>query len=150
MKLLVLLALALVAIILWKKMNAPTVRRAESGTASDTGPAAEHAVARRALDEAQQAMYARLQTALPSTMVLARPALGQIIDTGGDAARFAEVALDFAVCRKDSSPIGVIVLDDRVSDAVEQTVLAAGLRFARFRSARLPGEEEIKEAMGFL
>ena len=87
MKLLVLLALALVAIILWKKMNAPTVRRTESGTASDTGPAAEHAVARRALDEAQQAMYARLQTALPSTMVLARPALGQIIDTGGEIGR---------------------------------------------------------------
>lgn len=146
MKLLLLLALAFVAFMLWKKMNAPTVRRAEHGT----GAPPDRAVARRALDDAQQAMYARLQSALPSTMVLARPTLGQIVDTGADAGRFAEVQLDFAVCRKDSSPIGVVVIDDRVSDAVEQAVRAAGLRFARFRSARLPDEDEIKEALGFL
>ncbi len=146
MKLLLLLGLAVLAFVFWKKLNAPNVRRDERGT----GAAPERAIARRALDEAQQALYARLQSALPSTMVLARPALGQIIDTGADAARFAEVRLDFAVCRKDSSPIGVIALDDRVSETVEQTIRTAGLRFARFRSARLPDEDEIKEAMGFL
>jgi len=103
MKLLLLLALALTAVILWKKMNAPAVRRTESGAASGTGPAAEHAVARRALDEAQQALYAKLQTALPSTMVLARPALGQIIDTGGDAARCNSILRSAAKTRRRSA-----------------------------------------------
>lgn len=146
MKFLLLIALAFAAWLFWKKFNAPAVRRDEQGS----GRAPARALPRKALDEAQQAMYARLQAALPSTMVLVQPALGQIVDTGADASRFADVLVDFAVCSKDSTPIGVVVLDDRVDSAVEGAVTAAGLRFARFSSAHLPDTQAIKDALGFL
>lgn len=138
--------LAFAAFLFWKKLQKPSLRRPPR----DDGPAPAQAAARKALTDHQQALYSRLQSALPSTMLLVQPTLGQVVDTGADAARFSNVPIDFAVCRKDSTPIGVVVLDDQVGPAVEQAVTRAGLRFARFRSGHLPDEREIKDALGFL
>lgn len=144
MKFILLALLGFMAFLLWKKLNGPRVR------AADTAPPAR-AMPRPALDEAQQQLYQRLQAALPTTMVLVQPPLSQVLDLGADAQRYAHILVDFAICRKDSTPIGIVAFDDSAHlSTVSQAVETAGLRFVRFNRARLPDAAHIKEALGFL
>jgi hypothetical protein len=84
-------------------------------------------------------------------MILVRPALGQLLSGQNEAARsaLAQRFVDFAICRRDSTPIGVVMLD-RADAGIEPLVTRAGLRYAAFRSAKPPSEREIREALGFL
>lgn len=103
---------------------------------------------RKPLTPAQRDLFARLQTALPSTMLMVQPALSQLIETHGDD---AELMPDFAVCKRDASPIGIVILDaEPASQRIETLAAAAGLRVAHFRSTRLPNDQDIKDALGFL
>lgn len=145
MKYLLLALVGFVAYLFWKKLNAPHVR------VRPAPPPPARAVVRAALDDAQQQLFQRLQSTLPSVMILVQPALVQILDLGADTSRYTDVLVDFAICRKDSTPLAIIVLDDSLADpAMAQIVEASGVRFVRFHRARLPDAARIKEVLGFL
>ncbi len=141
---LVLLGVVAMLVVMWaKRALAQRDARLEDASVS-TAP-------RTPLSKAEQRLFGRLQSAMPSTMILVRPALAQLLEGRDDGSRraLAQHTVDFAVCGRDSTPIGVVEVDP--SDAsVEPLVRRAGLRYAAFRSARLPSEREIRDAFGFL
>ncbi|HEU4620673.1 MAG TPA: hypothetical protein VFS42_00480 [Burkholderiaceae bacterium] len=138
MKFVLLLVLAAIVLLVLKKAAAPS-----RSVPSSTTPAI-----RRALNEGQQALFARLQSALPSTMILVQPALAHVLDARGDD---GGLLADFAVCRKDSSPLAIVLLDEPPgAERIARLAQAAGLRVARFRSGKLPNDQDIKDALGFL
>lgn len=107
------------------------------------------AALKKPLNPAQQILFARLQAALPSALIMVQPALGQLLALPDP--HLAQTLVDFAVCRKDSSPIGVVLLDTQAQHpALEQAVTQAGLKYAHFRSEPLPSEQELRDALGFL
>jgi hypothetical protein len=62
----------------------------------------------------------------------------------------AKTVVDFAICRKDSSPLGVVLLDADYADALEEWITQTGLKCARFKSSALPDEQQIRDVLGFL
>ncbi len=142
-KFLLLALFGVVAYLFWKKMQSGTTVRDDRAT-----PAA---VLKRPLNEAQQALFLRLQNALPSTLIMVQPAVTQLVHAPDLDTRTAATLVDFAVCRKDSSPLGVVQLDAGMpNDALEQYLSRAGLKVVRFKSSALPTEQQIRDAFGFL
>jgi hypothetical protein len=112
-------------------------------------PTAAPGALKKPLSPAQQLLFARLQGALPSTLIMVQPSLGQLVELPEN--KLAQTLFDFAVCRKDSSPLGVVLLDASAhSPALEQAVTQAGLKYAHFRADHLPTEQELRDALGFL
>ncbi|WP_085315976.1 hypothetical protein [Derxia lacustris] len=134
MKLLLLLVVLAVVFVLWKKSARPVV-------------AVRPPMVRRPLDEAQRQLFARLQSALPSAMILAQPSVAQLIES--DDATLADSQLDFAVLGRDARPIGVAVLGT-LDPRHENLLTAAGLRVARFKPGALPDDQQIRDAFGYL
>ncbi len=141
-KFLLLLLVGFIAYLFWKKMQG-------SGQLN-TRSAPTGLQIRRPLSEAQQALFIRLQNALPSTMIMVQPALSQLISAQGLHSALEKTLVDFAICRQDSSPLGVVLLDAHNADALEQWITQTGLKCARFKSSSLPDEQKIREAFGFL
>ncbi|WP_028311411.1 hypothetical protein [Derxia gummosa] len=134
MKLLFLLAVVAIVYFWWKK-NARAV------------VAVRPPMVKRPLDEAQRQLFARLQSALPSAMILAQPSIAQLVES--DDASLAAAQLDFAVLGRDARPIGVAVLAPL--DPRQETLLTdAGLRVARFKPGALPDDQQIRDAFGYL
>ncbi len=141
-KFLLLLLLGIAAYVFWKKMRRP--ERHESN------PPPEGLQLKRPLSAAQQALFAKLQSALPSTLIMVQPALSQLVSADGMNQTLAKTVVDFAICRKDSSPLGIVLLDADHADALEQWVIQAGLKCARFKSSSLPDEQQIRDVFGFI
>ncbi|CAN5268521.1 hypothetical protein BH09PSE6_BH09PSE6_33110 [soil metagenome] len=141
---LLLLAVVLVALVVMIKRTARGRRSSTDSVRIDPAPLTP-------LSEAQQRIFTRLQSAMPSTMILVHPALSQLLNGRDDGSRsvLERRFVDFAVCRRDSTPIGVVMLDD-ADASTEALVKRAGLRYATFRSHPLPSEREIRDALGFI
>jgi len=134
MKLLFLLLVIAVVYLIWKKNARPIV-------------AMRAPTLKRPLDEHQRQLFARLQAALPSALILAQPSVGQLVDS--DDAALADGQLDFAVLGRDARPIGVAVLGS-IDPRHETLLTAAGLRVACFKPGALPDEQQIRDAFGYL
>lgn len=128
--------------LLWKK-----IRSGKTASVKNAHPA----VLKQPLSPAQQSLFARLQNALPSTLIMVQPALSQLVQTPGMSQDLAQTLVDFAICRRDSTPIGVVQLDDaQNAEAVEQCMNEAGLKYVRFSSTKLPDDQQIRNALDFL
>jgi hypothetical protein len=142
-KFLLLLLVGFVAYLFWKKMQGSSLLNPRT---VPTG-----LQIKRPLSEAQQALFIRLQNALPSTMIMVQPALSQLISAQqGMHSALEKTLVDFAICRQDSSPLGVVLLDADNADTLEKWITQTGLKCARFKSSSLPDEQKIRDAFGFL
>jgi hypothetical protein len=140
---------ALVGLVIWailKKVQNPR-RDLPSDEVHRSGQHNASATPRRALNPAQQECHARLQSALSSMMILVQPRVDQLLNNA--PAALASRIVDFAICGKDSLPIAVVSIDVHDPD-LDRFFTNAGLRFANFRSTRLPDDQTIRETLGFL
>lgn len=118
--------------------------------------------AKRPLSQPEQVLYYRLVKILPDHMVLAQVSLSRLlgVKAGHNAQawfnRINRMSADFVVCRKDSSVVAVIELDDsshvreerQVADRKKGTALqSAGIRLLRWNVKALPDEETIKSQL---
>lgn len=118
--------------------------------------------AKRPLSQPEQVLYYRLVRVLPDYMVLAQVSLSRLlgVKAGHNAQawfnRINRMSADFVVCRKDSSVVAVIELDDSshvredrlVADRKKETALqSAGIRLLRWNVKALPDEETIKNQL---
>jgi hypothetical protein len=114
------------------------------------------------LSAPEQILYWRLVEALPGHIVLAQVGLSRIVAVRQVADRQAWLnrilgkSVDFAVCRKDSSLVAVIELDDashdraarRSADETKNKALsAAGIRLIRWHAKSLPDRATIVAAL---
>lgn len=115
--------------------------------------------AKRLLTQPEQALYYRLVQALPEYLIFSQVQLSRILGVkqGYDFwywhNRINRMSADFVVCRKDSSIVAVIELDDRthldparqVADAKKDKALtAAGLRIIRWPTHAMPDVAAIR------
>lgn len=107
--------------------------------------------ARRPMSEREQAMFFRLQSALPEHIVLAQVSFGALLEAKSFRARntFSQKIADFVVCSKAFGVVAVIELDDashknkREKDAKrDQLLQKAGYKTLRFKN--VPDAAEIK------
>ncbi len=116
--------------------------------------------AKKPLTEVEQVLYHRLVRALPDHIVLAQVQLSRVLGVKRGHNfhtwnnRIDRMSLDFIVCRKDSSVMAVIELDDRTheresrqeADAKKNRALSsAGVSLIRWRVNQMPGEREIRK-----
>ena len=114
------------------------------------------------MGRAEQGMYHQLRVTFPDYVILAQVALSRVVTVrmGYPARewnnRINRMSLDFVVCRKDSSVVAAIELDDRshlrseaqVRDAKKDAVLrAAGIPLFRWQASRLPDRHALLEAL---
>ena len=151
---------ALIALVAWaivkRQWSQPRTRRDDAppptqGAAwRDDAPPGEQATslqARKTLSEPQRRCLAHLQDALPSMVVLVQPRISQLL--AGVRGELADKSVDFAICGRDSTPLGAIALDTP-DPAVEAALTSAGLRYVLLKSQRLPDHETLKSALGFI
>ena len=107
---------------------------------------------KKLLSSPEQVLYHRLVKALPEYEIFAQVQLSRMLGIPKGAYRswlnrIDRLSADFVICRKDSSVIAVVELDDashdrparRVTDAKKDRALgAAGIRVIRWRVRDLP------------
>ena len=108
---------------------------------------------KKLLSSPEQVLYHRLVKALPEYEIFAQVQLSRMLGIKKGAPyrswlnRIDRLSADFVICRKDSSVIAVVELDDashdrparRVTDAKKDRALgAAGIRVIRWRVRDLP------------
>lgn len=90
----------------------------------------------------EQAMYFRLQGALPDLIVLSQVSFGALLSARSPAVRntFIRKRADFVVCEKSFNVLGIVELDDSSHDGNEARdatrdaqLKAAGYRVLRYR-----------------
>lgn len=110
--------------------------------------------ARRPMTEREQAMFFRLQSALPAYVVLAQVSFGALLEAKSRATRnrYDRKIADFVVCSKAFEVVAVIELDDashknkRVADAQRDKLLKnAGYKTLRFNN--VPNPEDLIHAI---
>lgn len=109
--------------------------------------------AKRPMSEREQAMFFRLQSALPEHVVLAQVSFGALLDAKSCAARntFDRKIADFVGCSKAFAVVAVIELDDATHKTKQekdskrdQLLQKAGYKTLRFKN--VPDAAEIKAA----
>jgi hypothetical protein len=132
------------------------LNRRRTATASDE---AWPFYVKRPLSDPEQILYYRLVNALPECMVLAQVQLSRVLGVkkGADFTtwnnRINQKSVDFVVCLKDSTVVGVVELDDAThgraarekADATkDKALLSGGVEIVRWNVKSLPDEEEIR------
>ena len=127
--------------------------------ASDDGPWPLYL--RKPLTEPEQILYHRLLKALPEHMVLAQVQLSRLLGVkkGENFAawynRINQKSVDFVICRRDSTVLAVIELDDSTHDRPsrqtadaqkDRALTSAGVKLIRWTASSLPDEATIREA----
>jgi very-short-patch-repair endonuclease len=117
---------------------------------------------KKPLTDPEQVLYHRLMKVLPDHMVLAQVQLSRLLGVkrGESFAtwhnRINQKSVDFVVCRRDSSVIAVVELDDSThnrpsrqnADAQKDKALAsAGVKVVRWAVTSLPDEAAIREIL---
>jgi very-short-patch-repair endonuclease len=138
------------------------VRELTRRSALERGAAEWPFYAKKVLTSPEQVLYHRLVKALPDHMVLAQIQLSRVLGVkrGFNFAawnnRINRLSLDFLVCRKDSSVVAAIELDDsshdrpdrREADARKAWALkSAGIRLIRWSTVALPDDAAIRAAV---
>ena len=129
----------------------------KESAAGNSGPWPFHA--RKPLSVPEQVLYFRLLEALPEHIVLAQVGLSRILGVNKGSNfqawhnRINRMSLDFVVCKKDSTVVAVIELDDASHEASERTaadakkdraLAAAGVRIIRWQAKSLPDVATIR------
>lgn len=117
--------------------------------------------AKKPLSQPEQVLYFRLVQALPDNIVLAQVQLSRLLGVkkGNNFQawfnRINRMSADFVVCKKDSSIVAVIELDDathqkedrRVADAKKDKALSsAEIRVMRWQAKSIPDVAAIQAA----
>ena len=117
--------------------------------------------AKKPLSQPEQVLYFRLAQALPEHIILAQVQLSQLLGVkkGNNYQawfnRINRMSVDFVVCKKDSSIVTVIELDDathqrqdrQIADANKDKALAsAGVRIVRWQAKSIPDIAAIQSA----
>lgn len=117
---------------------------------------------RKPLSAPEQILYFRLVKALPDHIVLGQVQLSRLLGVkkGNNAQawlnRINRMSADFVVCKKDSSIVAVIELDDAThngekrqqADAKKDKALAAaGIKIHRWQAKAIPNEAQIMAAL---
>jgi len=140
---LILIVIAAIALLLLLAKAKPRSRKA-SGELS----------ARQPLTPREQAMFYRLQSALPEHVILAQVAFSSLVTTRDRPTRstFDRKVCDFVVCSKAFQVIAVVEIDDAShrgregADAKRDALLeGAGYRVVRF--AQVPDVAEVRPAV---
>jgi Protein of unknown function (DUF2726) len=131
------------------------------GSVGDSGPWPFHA--RKPLSVPEQILYFRLLEALPEHIVLAQVGLSRVLGVNkgnnfqGWHNRINRMSLDFVVCKKDSTVLAAIELDDASHEASERkaadakkdrALTAAGVPIIRWQAESLPDIASIRCAVG--
>jgi hypothetical protein len=147
---LVLLAVVAVVFVMLK-------RRASSGSGDAPWPF----YAKKPLTQPEQVLYHRLVAAMPECIVLAQVQLSRILGVKQGFNfnewnnRINRMSVDFVVCRKDSTIVAAVELDDKThekasrveADAKKGKALsAAGVALVRWQVSALPDENAIRQA----
>jgi len=118
--------------------------------------------AKKPLTQPEQVLYFRLTKALPDHIILAQVQLSRFLGVkkGNNFQawydRVNRMSADFLVCRKDSSIVAVVELDDasherrdrQSADAKKDKAFSsAGIRVVRWQATVLPDEVTIKAAL---
>jgi very-short-patch-repair endonuclease len=116
---------------------------------------------RKPLTEPEQVLYHRLLKALPEHMVLAQVQLSRLLGVkkGENFAswynRINQKSVDFVICRRDSTVLAVIELDDSTHDRLsrqtadaqkDKALASAGVKVIRWTAGSLPDEAAIRAA----
>lgn len=110
--------------------------------------------ARPPLTEREQAMFFRLQEALPDHIVLAQVAMSAVLTAATQAARnrFDRKVIDFVVCSKAFEVVAIVELDDSshkgkeaADDRRDKLLKGAGYRSVRLQD--IPPSERIRTAV---
>lgn len=149
------LLLALVAVIVFLALLKATSQRHSSG--HDGWPF----YAKNPLSKAEQILYFRLIEALPDHIILAQVQLSRFLGVKRGhnyqswLNRINRMSADFVVCKKDSSIVAVIELDDsthqklnrQIADSKkDQALAAAAIKVVRWQAKSIPDLTEIKAA----
>lgn len=118
--------------------------------------------AKKPLSPPEQILYFRLSKALPDHIILAQVQLSRLLGVkkGNNHQswlnRINRMSADFVVCRKDSTILAVIELDDashneskrQEADAKKDKALdAAGIKMHRWQAKAIPSESQIQAAL---
>jgi very-short-patch-repair endonuclease len=118
--------------------------------------------AKRPLTQPEQVLYHRLIAALPEHIVLAQVQVSRVLGVKKGFNfyewnnRINRLSYDFVVCKKDSTVLAVIELDDRSHEAAnraetdrkkEKATADAGIRLIRWHVRSLPSEELIRHEL---
>ena len=133
----------------------------KKGAAGDSGPWPFHA--RKPLSVPEQILYFRLLEALPEHIVLAQVGLSRIlgVNKGNNFQawhnRINRMSADFVVCKKDSTVVTEIELDDASHEASERkaadqkkdrALTAAGVPIIRWQAEVTAGRRNDCSAIG--
>jgi very-short-patch-repair endonuclease len=119
--------------------------------------AKEPPTARKPLTEREQAMFFRLQEAMPSHVVLAQTAFSALLDAKTTATRntFDRKVADFVICTKAFDVVAVVELDDashkgkKTKDALrDRMLMQVGYKALRFKN--VPDVAEVHTAFARL
>lgn len=118
--------------------------------------------AKKPLSQPEQVLYHRLVDALPEHIILAQVQLSRVLgikkgfNFGEWNNRINRMSLDFVVCRKDSSIIAAIELDDKTheqesrkeADSKKNKALeSANIRLIRWKVDAIPDQETIQKSI---
>ena len=114
---------------------------------------------KKPLSQPEQVLYHRLVKALPEHIVLAQVQVSRVLGVKRGSKfnewnnRINRLSYDFVVCRKDSTVIAAIELDDKTHESSRRTATDdkknkatadAGLRLIRWNVKALPDESAIQ------
>lgn len=118
--------------------------------------------AKQLMSKPEQVLYHRLVSALPEHIILAQVQLSRVLDVkkgynfGQWHNRINRMSLDFVVCRKDSSVVAAIELDDKSHEAEsrqkadakkDKALASAEIPIIRWKVEKMPDEETIQETL---
>jgi len=146
----VLLLIAAVALLLYLK---------KQGLLEGKGTGPWPFYVKKPLTQPEQVLYHRLVKALPEHIILAQVQVSRVLGVKKGSSfnewnnRINRLSYDFVICRKDSTVLAAIELDDKTHESNRRTVTDekknkatadAGLRLIRWNVKALPDESAIQ------
>lgn len=118
--------------------------------------------AKQLLSKPEQVLYHRLVSALPEQIILAQVQLSRVLGVKKGYNfnewnnRINRMSLDFVVCRKDSSVVAAIELDDKshaaevrqkADEKKDKALADANIPIIRWKVEKLPDQETIRRTL---
>jgi very-short-patch-repair endonuclease len=156
MSLIILVIVAAVLILVFKKFIAGKSEKIESGTGKEAPP---YFKKKALLNEGEQALFHKLTEAMPNCIVFAQVRLADIVGikkTNNWQAWFNKVnrkSVDFVICNKSFVVLACIELDGKTHEQEDRkkadgdkdaALKAAGIPILRIEASKLLTSEEIK------
>lgn len=119
--------------------------------------------AKKVMSKPEQVLYYKLIEALPDHIVLAQVQLSRFLGVKKDYQfhewnnKINRMSADFLICKKDSSVVAVIELDDKshedekrkqADNKKDKAINSSGLVVIRWNVQNMPDSQKIKEQLG--